>query len=209
MKSFMLDEEIKNSLNTYELNSLNDANIHINTNNNFSALHELYNTLYANLLRRIEYFDSSYFINKLNAYCTKDPDDNIIKKYKDFDVKKLFELSHKVHILNTISYHIFLALYEYKRITLITDVIQEQYLLSYYKILKDEFLVSAFIKNPRKNRLNRRQSDKNFSRRKEDKIENSNIIVNANKLNPRIIANKFIKENKQNDKEDDYSSLYV
>ena len=200
MQSVIVDEQLNYNLNEFELNFLNLANGHFNNSNNFNALHELHNVFYANLLRRIETFNIDYFLKTLNKKLKDNFSYNILKRWEEFTTKELLALSLKLNIINNITYNIFLAFHIYKSKALTSDSISEFYLLSYFRILKDELLLSHFEEDSRKSAsYKRRQSDEpSQKRRQSDKSQKSrresdSVLLNTSKINPKIFLNKFNK----------------
>ena len=210
MKTFVLDKNIYN-LNDEEILSFSAAEIFLEQGKNLYLIHELYNAFYINILKRIEYFgirDVLEFLNKSNLY--KNSEENIIKRWSNFDEIEIFSSLEKLEIINELSYNLILSFYNFKKNSSLDKDINTEEIFSFFNLLKNELLLQEYTlakKNIQEQKRrdsnteekNRRECDKDEKNiRKEDSIDGDKdkiLSSTANKL--LILEQNSIQEEKE------------
>ncbi len=214
MSTFILDEKTYN-LEALELDALKEANVLIEQNNNLYALDALYNAFYINILRRVEFYNKNKLIKKLNKkqFYKKD-EDNILNRWQNFSSSEILKSIKHLKIINKLAYNIFLSFHNFKINTSAQDEIKEEYLKSFFILLKEELFNHQFINEKQvklsykrrlsdKKEIKRREEDLEKQKRRESDKENiineeEKIIINTKNISPINVRDLFVKENTLN-----------
>lgn len=211
MNTFILEEKDYN-LNQEEVTLLEEASLFLNNNNNLYALYELYNAFYIQILRRIEFYNKDKVLKKLNKEnLFKKEETSIFKRWENIKVIDIIKSAKDFKIINKTAYHLFLSFHNYKVETSLEEIIQTEYLFSFFTILKEELFKQDFInQNDISISQHRRLSDnKDTKRRREDKelqyrrekdkeikeVEEEEILINTKNINPIAAKDLLNKEN--------------
>lgn len=224
MNTFILDFENYN-LSEDEILSITEANTHLLQKHYLYALHELFAAYYINILRRIEFFGISLVledINKNNLFEAIEVD--ILKRWKKFDEIDIIKSLRHLKIINNQTYSLFFSFYNTKSSISRNDEISEEYLFSFFNLLKVELLEHKFVKYDKdKHKFERRKNRVIEKRRKEDLKENDDLkeetktedismihpvhLIIKEKLTAKELYN--IKDKKEDEDNDEIEAIYI
>lgn len=212
MNTFILDFENYN-ISEEEISSIQEANEHLLQKRNLYALHELFTAFYINILRRIEFFGLNEVlsdINKKDLY--EATSDSIIKRWEKFDEIDIIKSLRHLKILNNQTYSLFLSFYKSRKKILLDDNISEEYLFSFFNLLKVELFAHKFIKYNKKNKTHDRRKNIVIPeyRRKEDKKEEKIITPVHLNIKEKLSAKELYNiKDKKDDDDNEIEAIYI
>jgi len=150
MYTFLLNEHTYN-LSSNESFLLEEASSHLLENDNYNAMHELYHAFYSNILRRLEYYGSEeilFYLKKKNLY--QKEEQNILLRWQELEVKDIQKVLKHFKLLNKRTISLFVSFDYYKNETLEHNYINQEYLYSFFYLLKNDLFAYEYIENSKK-----------------------------------------------------------